>query len=191
MIKTFLDYLYFTFEIFCYHIPFFAKLFIKIHSPSVKKEIEMSNLSSSDKILHIGCGAIPYTTIVISKETDAKIVGIDKESRIVNIATDFVRKYNISDIVKIEIGNGKTHNVSDFDVIILSYGIDRQDLVLKHVFNSVKKGSRILLRRSISKKEDYIDSIVKNYSVNRTRLLLTQESVLIVKKDQKKWIFKN
>jgi len=182
MIKEFLDHLYYTFEIFSNHIPFFAKLYIKFHKSSVKKEIEMSNLLSSDRILHIGCGAIPYTSIVLSREVNSKVVGIDCDPRVVNIATDYLKRYNFSNMVKIEIGDGKTYNVSDFDVVILSYGIDSQDSVLRHAIDSMKEGARIILRRPSTEKNEYIDSIVKEFSVCSIRLLLTQESILIVKK---------
>ncbi|MHA1193000.1 MAG: class I SAM-dependent methyltransferase [Promethearchaeota archaeon] len=184
MIKKFLDYLYYSFEIFSNYIPFLAKLYIKFHAPSVKKEIKMLNLSSSDRILHIGCGAIPYTSIGISREIDAEIVGIDCNPRVVDIATDYLKRYNLSNMVKIEIGDGKTYSISGFDVIILSYGIDGQDLVLRHAIDSMKKGARIILRRFTTERDNYIDSIVKEFSVCSIKLLLTQESILIVKKTQ-------
>jgi len=182
MIKEVLDHLYCTFEIFSNNIPFFAKLYIKFHKSSVKKEIEMLNLLSSDKILHIGCGAIPYTSIVLSREVNSKIVGIDYNPHVVGIANDYLKRYNLSNMIKIEIGDGKIYNVSGFDSIILSYGVDGQDLVLKHVIDSMKNGARLILRRSTTEHNSYIDSIVKEFSVCSIRLLLTQESVLIVKR---------
>jgi protein-L-isoaspartate O-methyltransferase len=96
MIKKLFDYLYYSFELFSNHIPFFAKLYIKFHESSVKKEIEMSNLLPSDRILHIGCGAIPYTSILVSRKIGAEIVGIDCDPRVVNIATDYLKRYNLS-----------------------------------------------------------------------------------------------
>jgi len=184
MIKEFLDRLYYTFEFFSNHIPFFAKLYIKFHKFSVKKEIEMSNLSSSDRILHIGCGAIPYTSIILSREINSKIVGIDCNPHVVDIANVFLKRYNLSDMIKIEMGDGKTYNVSGFDSIILSYGVDRQDLVLKHVIDSMKNGARLILRRYTKERNNYIDTIVKEFSVDGIRLLLTQESILIMKRNK-------
>jgi len=182
MIKKFLDHLYYTSEIFSNYVPFFSKLYIKFHESSVKKEIEMSNLSSSDRILHIGCGAIPYTSLVLSREINSKIVGIDCNPHVVDIANDYLKRYNLSNMIKIEMGDGKTYDVSGFDSIILSYGVDGQDLVLRHVIDSMKNGARLILRRSTTERNSYIDSIVKEFSICSIRLLLTQESVLIVKR---------
>lgn len=182
MIKKLLDYLYYIYEILYQHVPFFLLIYIKIHEPSVKKEIEMIQLSQSDRVLHIGCGAIPYTSMVIARETGAHIVGIDYKSRIVDLANSYIKRKNLLNMIRIELGDGQNYDASGFNVVIISYGIDVQDLVLRHVLESVKDGTRIILRKSRAKKNDNINSIVKGFSTDSLRLLLTQESVLIIKK---------
>jgi len=183
MMKKFLDHLYYMYEFLSSHIPFLAKLYIIFHESSVKKEIEMAHISSSDKILHIGCGAIPYTSIVISKETNAKVTGIDHKSRVVKLSTYYIKQRKLLDLVVIKKEEGKTCDVSGFDVIIISYGIANQDVVLQHVLDSSRAESRILLRRSTAKKHTALDTLVKELSIDSIRVLLTQESILIVKKE--------
>ena len=185
MIKKFLDYLYYVYEFLYQYIPFSSWSYIRFHQPSVKKEIGMFQLSQSDKVLHIGCGAIPYTSIVIARETNVQVLGIDNNSRIVDLATSYLKRHNLADKVRIEMGDGQNYDVSSFDVIIISYGVADQDLVLRNVLEAAKDEARIILRKSTAKKNDYIDSIVKDLSTCSLRLLLTQESILIVKKDQK------
>ena len=102
IIKKTLDYVYYFTEILFYRIPFMAKLYIRLHTPAVKKEIALSNISESDKVLHIGCGAIPYTAKIIAQEKKVKVVGIDNKTKIVNMATNFIKKYPCSDFIKIE-----------------------------------------------------------------------------------------
>lgn len=183
MIKKLLDYLYSKYEILSTRVSFFAWVYIKFHERSVKKEIKMIGLSQTDNVLHIGCGAIPYTSIILSKETNAKITGIDKKPGVVDVANYHLRKHNLLDKITIEYGKGDSYDVSKFNIVIISYGISSQDVVLKHVMGSTKKGTKIILRRFAAEKNDYIDSIVKTSSVCSKRLLLTQNSILIVKKD--------
>ncbi len=185
MMKKFLDTLYYMYELLSNYIPLLAKLYIVFHESSVKKEIEMAHISSLDKILHIGCGAIPYTSIVISRETNAKVVGIDHKSRVVDSSTKFIRSHHLSDKITIQRGVGGSYNVSEFNVIIISYGITNQDVVLKCVLKSAKKDTKIILRRSTANYDSYIDSMVDNFAISRKRMLLTQESILIIKKNQR------
>ena len=186
MIKDIFDYLYYISEFIFNQIPILAELYIRFHTPSVKKEIKLFHLKRSDNIMHIGCGAIPYTCIIIANEVQACVLGIDKKFKAVDKAAAFIKKYKVSDMIKIETGDGKIYDISGFDVVIISYGIDHQDLVLRHVFNSMRDGGRIILRSSTAKKNKYIDTVVKKFSICNIRLLLTQESFLIVKKKNQK-----
>lgn len=184
MIKKFLDSLYFKLEVFFSRISFLSWAYIKFHELSVKKEIELAGLSQDDKILHIGCGAIPYTSIVLARKTNACITGIDNKSQIVDVANVYLKKHNLLDKITIERGDGNTYDASKFDTIIISYGIACPDTVLKHVISSIKDGAKIVLRRSAEEKNGYIDLIVKDFSVCSKKLLLTQNSTLIIKKNQ-------
>jgi protein-L-isoaspartate O-methyltransferase len=159
-------------------------MYIRYHKNAVKKEINCLHLSRSDRVLHIGCGAIPYTSIIIAQEIKAYVVGIDNKSIIVNLAKEFIKKNHLLNIVSIELGDGQNVDVSNFDVIIISYGVVNQDLVLKHVYESLDKNARIILRKSKTDKNKYINLIINKFSTHQIQLLLTQESVLIVKKNQ-------
>jgi trans-aconitate methyltransferase len=181
MIKRLINIFYFKFEIFFSYFPFFAELFIKFHEFSVKGEIELYQISPSEKVLHIGCGAIPYTSIVVARETNAKIIAIDNKHKMVNAATNLIKRCNLSDRIKIEFGDGNTYDLSSFDVIFLSFGVTCQELILKHVIDSMKDKSRIYLRVPKKMKDDYVNSIVGDFSVCSKQSLLTQESILIFK----------
>ena len=181
MFKKFLDQLYNIYEIIFTNISFFSFLYLKFHESSVKKEIKMAEISKSDKILHIGCGAIPYSLIIISNEINAEIIGIDNQPRSIVLANKLLKRYKLSNKIQIKEGSGETYNVSNFDLILISYGVGNTEMILKNVFNNLKKDGKILLRYSTIEKNDYIDSVIQKYSIKKIKLLLTQESILIVK----------
>lgn len=182
MIKKILDLLYNIFELSAIYFPINAKLYLKFHKTSVKKEIEMINISPCDKVIHIGCGSIPYTCIILSEYDLAEIVGIDQNNTAVANAKNSLKKFNLTHKVKIEQGSGVNYPISRFDLIILSYGINKPSVVLKHVIDSMGKNSKILLRKPSYEKPIELSSIIDEMSVKRKKLLLTQESILLMKK---------
>jgi len=182
MFKKILDWLYYFFEFFGNHNMLFAKMYIYYHKSSVLKEIKLAGLKSTDRILHIGCGAIPYTSIILSEETNVRIVGIDRQKKVVNHARQFVKRLNLENKIIIKKQSGETLDISKFNVVFLSYGVIDTDRVLKNVFEKIEKNGKIILRKSTSDRNEYVDSIISKYAVNRLKLLLAQESILIVKK---------
>lgn len=180
MIKKLLDWLYYFFELFANHNMLFTKMYIKFHTYSVKKEIEMAGLKKEDKILHIGCGSIPYTLIILSDVLKTKVVGIDNNQKVVDNARNLLKKFEKYDSIIIDKADGVKYNILSFNVIIISYGINQHDLVLKHVINSAYKKSKVIIRGSNLEKNKYIDKIVEKYYTKKIRLLLTQDSILLV-----------
>jgi protein-L-isoaspartate O-methyltransferase len=182
MIKNILDYFYFIFENLSYRLPYLARIYIKFHEYSVKKEIELLDLCSNEKILHIGCGAIPYTCIILSNYIGSKIEGIDNDQIIVEKSKRYIEKNGLTDLIQINEGDGTTYDVSSYDIIILSYGIENHEQVLENIINKIDEGKKILLRILSTNKNEKIMSNIKGYSKKQIKLLLTQESHLLIKK---------
>jgi len=179
MFKKFIDQLYNIYEIIFTNISFFSFLYMKFHEPSVKKEINMAQITHSDKVLHIGCGAIPYSLMILSKETHTEITGIDNQTRSITYAKKFIAD---DKNIHIEKASGETYDVSTFDVILISYGVGDIEAVLKNTLQHLKDNGKIILRKPVTETTEYINSILENYSIKKLKLLLTQESYLIMKK---------
>lgn len=182
MIKKTLDKFYYVCELICHRVSIFSKIYVKFHEDSVKKEIQMAQITKSDKILHMGCGAIPYTAIIINKEIKANVVGIDNRKRIIDYANKFVERYFPSNnSIKFEFADGKKYNITDFDVILISYGITNQEQVLENVIKNIKKDARVIIRCSTTEKNEHVDLLVQRHKVSGKVLLFTQKSILLKK----------
>ncbi len=179
MFKKLLDQLYNIYENIFTNISFFSFLYMKFHEPSVKKEINMTDIKQSDKILHIGCGAIPYSLIIFSKETHTQITGIDNQPRSIAHAKKFIAN---DKNIHIEQASGETYDGSSFDIIFISYGVGDIEAVLKNTLQHLKNNGKIILRKPMTETTEYIDSVIRKYSVKKLKLLLSQESFLIMKK---------
>ena len=180
MFKKLLDQLYNIYEIIFTNISFFSVLYMKFHEPSVKKEIAMAEISPADTVLHIGCGAIPYSLIIFSKETQAHITGVDNQPRSIAKAKQFVADYQN---IHIEQASGETYDVSAYDVILISYGIGDIEAVLKNTLHHLKNNGKIILRKPITETTTYIDAVIQKYARKKQKLLLSQESYLLMKKE--------
>lgn len=180
MLKTLLDRLYYSYEMLAYHLPFFAAAYIKFHAPSVSKELSLLHIESNARVLHIGCGAIPYTSLLIAQKTGAHVTGIDHKALVVKNATHVLRRYSHTNTIYIARGEGTTYDVSSFDVVIVSYGIAEQERIVRHVISSSKPGTRILVRTSTAIQNTSLMTLLQPLLINRVHLLLTQESLLII-----------
>lgn len=182
MIKAILDYIYLIFENLSYTVSFLSRIYLKYHEYSVRKEIALLKLSSDEKILHIGCGIIPYTSIILSNYVDSKILGIDNNDKTVEKSKKYLKKTGLEGSIQVEKGDGIEYDVSGFDIVILSYGVTHNEKILQNVINKIDKNKKILLRLSSTEKNEDITSKIKKYYIDHKKSLLTQNSYLLIKK---------
>ena len=66
--------------------------YLDFYRDMVKKEISFGRITSKNNILHIGCGPIPATSILITEITNANVTGIDNNNRSTIDAENLVSK---------------------------------------------------------------------------------------------------
>jgi len=144
--RTISCYQYSFLEFLAVNIDFFNNLLMKWRTPVFLKEIKMAGVTSKDKVLHIGCGLFPTASIIMAEETKANVTGIDNNKIALKFAKKIVEKKKLSNLIRIEFGDGTTYDVKSFDVIFIAINVWPIDYVLKHLSSQIKKDARIVCR---------------------------------------------
>ncbi|RLF27887.1 MAG: hypothetical protein DRN01_01315 [Thermoplasmata archaeon] len=129
--------------------PNLAEVVINNYSkPVIKKEIDVVKIKKEDKFIQIGCGSMPYTSFIIAELTGADVVGIDVDLVAVKNAKKYVQRYkkNPSTRIRIMFGDGVNHDLSGFDVIMVSLGVEALEEVFENIMKTAKSDARIIFR---------------------------------------------
>ncbi|UCD14204.1 MAG: class I SAM-dependent methyltransferase [Thermoplasmatales archaeon] len=106
----------------------------------------MAEVSSENKVLFIGSGIIPYEAILIAEETKAKVVGIDNSMKTLKFAQSYINKKGLTDMIKIEYGDGLNYPIQDFDVIFIAINVWPIDSILKHIYYHMKDDAKVMCK---------------------------------------------
>jgi len=150
-------------ELLAVKIGFFYNLLMKWRKPIFLNEIKMAKITSKDKMLLIGCGILPSETIIIAEKTKTKIIGIDNSIKACKLARSYIEKKGLSDLIKIEYGNGVNYPVQNFDVIFIAINVWPIDSVLENLSYNAKTNTRIMCK---SIKNDIVKSLEKKELLN-------------------------
>ncbi|KAA0004824.1 MAG: class I SAM-dependent methyltransferase [Thermoplasmata archaeon] len=133
----------------------FHRAYINLYEKMTLEEFQMVPINENSKVIHIGCGPIPNTLIILAKNIPANYVGIDRNKEAVKMAREMVKKYGLD--VKIEYGDALTYPIVDYDVIIVSYGVEPYEKVFDRIKRDMKEGAVVVYR----KQWDFMDFIYK------------------------------
>lgn len=145
-LKSFIDFQFKLIEKIIVKLDKFIPFYLNFYEKIIENEIKMLNITKDKKILHIGCGSIPATSILITKKTGSNVVTIDNDIESVKFAKLCIKKLNLLNKIKIKYSDVIDFSIKDFDIIILSQGVTPYDKILKHISKSITKNTKVVLR---------------------------------------------
>jgi len=151
--KRLLDRFHRRLEKFLAHHPWWAKRYAGFFEKMTVDEFSMVPLPKGSKVLNIGCGSFPYTIFTLARVRGWSIVGVDRDEDAVRNAKKMVESYHLTSMVEIRWSEGLKVDVSGFDLILVSHGVEPKLEVLCELAEHMKPGGFIFYRTICKKLE--------------------------------------
>ena len=150
-LKFISDYLFIIVEKIFVKLPSLLLPYINYYEDTVENEINLAKITKQDTILHIGCGPLPSTSLLVAQKTGSHIIGIDKNPYSVQNAQYCVHVLHQENLIQIQHSNALDYPIRSSDVIIVSQGIEPRYEVLEHIANTMEPDTRVIFRTFSSK----------------------------------------
>ena len=144
--KVFIDLLHRNMEKVIVKSYLISKFCFYINQKMTLDEFKMTNLSDDVRFLCIGCGSFPWTLLTLGVVKNWKFVGIDIDRDAVESARRLVNYFNLSEKIEIIEADAMDFDVSEFDLISISFGVEHKGKLLSKIAVSMKRDGKILFR---------------------------------------------
>lgn len=180
-LKTLSDYLFIVIEKIVVKFPSFLSAYITYYEDIVENETHLAGITNKDTVLHIGCGSLPATSLLIPKRINAYTIGIEKNLSSVKDAQYCVQVLHQENEVQIHHANALRYPMDSSTVIIVSQGIEPRYEVLTHIAHTMRPDTRVLFRTFSSENGKIIpqDEILSTLFLVKKTVLHPQHGRLI------------
>ena len=137
----------------------YAKPYLKV----IKSEIDMAEIKSNDKVLSIGCGAVPFTAVYIAKLTGTKVVAIDSDKNAINKAKKFVSDNKVDHLIDVKHINGANVKARDFTVAFVALQARPKEQIILNLLKTTNN-IKIVARRPLKKLSNEYDMLPGSYN---------------------------
>ena len=164
--------------------PLLFKIYSYPYKYILKNEIKLGNISEKDKILNIGCGAIPFSAVYLSRLTGAKVEAIDYDAHACIRARKYIKQLKCNNKIIIKKGNGINYKVDNFDVILVALQAEPKKEILDNLFENCQTEARLILRKPRKRFENQYDKLPEGYPIRddiSQPMLTFNKSVLYIK----------
>ena len=121
----------------------YGKIF---YSDMVDREIEMADLSSEDRIAHLGCGAFPFTAFELARR-GWELSAVDCDEKALNKAEKLSQQYEFANKIDFIHGLCQEIDYSSFDVIWISYNVRPGKECLFRAVETMGSSGKIIYRQ--------------------------------------------
>ena len=158
-LKKFIDLGFIIIEKFLIKFQKLHPLYFDFYDEMTENEINLANISKNDKVLYMGCGPIPSSSILLAKKSGARVTSIDNNLRSVKQAISCVLESGVADKVQIQYAEANSFPVDNFNVIIVSQGIRPYKELLQYISKSMRDDARVIFRTSTSPSGEIVKKI--------------------------------
>ncbi|MFO8133376.1 MAG: class I SAM-dependent methyltransferase [Thermoplasmatota archaeon] len=110
-------------------------------------EFQMADIRPGHRILHVGCGSVPNTLLILAEAYEASYVGLDRDPTAVARARSMVRRYGLDAQVAIKEGDALSVDYAGFDIIVLSLGVEPREDILAAMRNGMDSRAKVVARK--------------------------------------------
>lgn len=134
------------FEKVCKGNSFLFKLYALPYLKTVSKEAKLGEITKSDKVLNIGCGALPFTSFYLNKLTGASIIAVDIDEKAVNEARDLLLKLEISEeeILPVNLSALEAVEKFDFNKVVAALQTEGKEELLEAIKEKADKKAIVI-----------------------------------------------
>ena len=140
-------YLWNIVDMFSCKLKRFATIYDESIGNEYKKEYAHLQVPKANKVLHIGCGSYPLTTIILAQYDNINhVVGIDSDQKAVHQAQTIIAQKKLQNHITIEYGTGQEYPTHKFNIIIISSCSWPKLDIIHHVITTAQKNTLIIIR---------------------------------------------
>ncbi len=139
-------------------LPLLVALYGRAYRHVIEREIALAEIESRDRVLNIGCGAAPFTALLLARHTGARITCLDRDPQAVAQAGRLVRRLGLQGSVDIQLGDA-AHSAPPFDVAVVALQTIPKLGVLHRLAAGKPPGARLVVRESAEWCRDMYDRL--------------------------------
>ncbi len=144
--------------------PWAARLYAMPYRKVVEREIKLAGITGKDRILNIGCGAIPFTAIFLAKKTGAPVHAVDTDQEAVELARNCIRSFGLSGQITVEHASGDQGRFPSFSVAVTALQARPKEAILYNLLNQSELSVRLVFRKPKEQLHHHYDPVPASFA---------------------------
>jgi len=123
-----------------------VNLYARFYHQVVQNEISLAEITEADRVVNLGCGGIPYTSLLVARFTGAQVWAVDRDKEAVQAARRCIASLNLESRVTAINADGASE-LPVFEVALVALQAEPKKDILENLLQQGRPGARLVFRR--------------------------------------------
>jgi len=139
-------------------VPVCVSVYTRMYRGVVDKEIALAGITRRDRVLNVGCGAAPFTGLLVARKTGARVLCVERDDEVAAHAERSVAGQSLGGAVEVLVGDAMA-GVPEFDVAVVALQATPKLEVLRTLAKCSGPEARLVVRDSAKWCQDMYDRL--------------------------------
>ncbi len=130
-------------------------------------EIKLAEICSEDRILNIGCGAIPFSAVHIAQLAGARVEAVDIDPEACREGQKNLQRLGLEEKITITQADGTSCEVGGFSVVLVALQAEPKNEIMQNLQLKADSGTRVVFRKPRAGFENQYQPLPENREVER------------------------
>lgn len=122
-------------------------LYLRSYRRAIARELDLLRPDAGDTILNVGCGAAPFTAILLARGCEARVTALDRDPAAVASARRLVQRLGLERQIEVVLGDFPAV-APTFTAAVVALQVTPKLEVLRGLAQAAPPTTRIVMRRS-------------------------------------------
>ena len=153
-----------NFEWFCSCNRWLASRYARRYEAVVANEAALGSIGPQDVVLNVGCGAVPFTALLLAEQTGAAVEAIDIDWQAAERAASCVRRFGLDARIRVHQADGASLQGIPFTAVVVALQAEPKQAIFENLMGQAGPGMRLLFRQPSDRFRDHYDSLPESQS---------------------------
>lgn len=127
-------------------VPLLASAYSSRYRSVVKKEVHLGGITATDRVLNIGCGGVPFTALLLTEMTGARVTALDHDPDAASRARELVERMGLAGMIDVKAADGCEVCAAPYTVALVALQAHPKGDILRNLLRTGREGFRVIFR---------------------------------------------
>ncbi len=145
---------------------FVSRIYSRPYQQVVRREIQIASISTTDVVLNVGCGAVPFSAMYTALFSGARVWAVERQPDAARLAEKCINSWGLQKQVDVITADAACSIPQGFTAALVALQAEPKEAIFRRLCEAAGPGARLVFREPSTQFAGQYDSLADLYQAD-------------------------